>query len=195
MSGCWTTSLFVRIRFVRWPKWAWFEHWALGPFFSFFWTARCARAQGRARGRSFRMGNDELEAAAQLGCVQARSTRAACACQAERAQRSQPRQAHPSTPWPLRLNPKNARAALPHRIGFGVRRPARALLGAPELWAGRPQSPHGRASPPAARFACLLTPAVVVGLACCSLHPCTPFSLSRSARPLGACGLAAVFEP
>ena len=41
----------------------------------------------------------------------------------------------------------------------------------------------------------LLTPAFVVGLACCSLHPCTPFSPSRSARPVVAGGRSAVFEP
>jgi len=42
----------------------------------------------------------------------------------------------------------------------------RAQLDAPVLWAGRRQDPHKSASPPAARFACLLAPAVVVGLAC-----------------------------
>src|SRR3990167_2962304 len=45
-----------------------------------------------------------------------------------------------------------------------------------------------------AALACF-TPAGVVGLACCSLHPCTPFSPSRSARPVGAGGRSAVFEP
>jgi hypothetical protein len=96
-----------------------------------------------------------LEAAAQLG---------SCRCSLNKGSLCVPGGTCPSvttTPGPPKLplaaglNPKNARAALPHRIGvgIGVRRPARALLVAPWLWADRPQSPHGRASPPPAAVA------------------------------------------
>jgi len=77
----------------------------------------------------------------------------------------------------------------------------RALRAAPRVPFGRGHAASipdacGHPLAPSLRAALALSHACVCGgPACCFLHPCTPFSPSRSARAVGACGHSSVFEP